>query len=373
MTGAIKGDVMSECAIQTELKRPSEMTAAERGAWREIVEGCGTFDSPYFRLEFVDCCEAARDDTRVLVARKSGQIQGFLPMQIGRVGYARPLSGPLSDVHAVITREADRVSLPDWLKSAGIPLFEYHSALALQQCWHESEQMRDGSAVVDCSQGYDAFEESRKAAEPKAFKNIRARRRKLEAEEGGFEFRMDDFSGEALAAMLEWKRAQYKLTGVFDVFSVAWTNRLVDAIVNTRTDRFAPVCGSLRVNGKIIAAHFGMRSENRIQYWFPSYDPAFNHVSPGLLLLLETVRHASETGLKSVELGPGDYDFKRHLGCWQIPLAGGCVVTRSAVTALRSAARALADASERAPIGKAGQLPRRALKKADRLASFYAV
>lgn len=364
---------MSERMIQTELKRPSELTGAERGAWLEFVDGYGLFDSPYFRIEFAECCEEARGDTRVLVGRQGGQILGFLPLQMGKIGYARPLSGPLSDVHGVITREADKVSLPDWLKSAGIPLFEYHSALALQQCWHESEQMRDGSAVVDCSEGYDAFEEARKTAEPKAFKNIRARRRKLEAEEGGFEFRMDDFSDEALDAMLHWKRAQYRTTGVFDVFSVAWTNRLVAAINRKRTDRFGPICGTLRVNGQIIAAHFGMRSENRVQYWFPSYDPAFNHVSPGLLLLLETIRHAADTGLSSVELGPGDYDFKRHLGAWQVPLAGGCVVTRSPVTALRSAARALAAASERSSLGKAGQIPRRALKKADRLASFYAV
>ncbi|MEN0652012.1 MULTISPECIES: GNAT family N-acetyltransferase [Hyphobacterium] len=364
---------MTERMIQTELKRPSELTDAERGAWLEFVDGSGLFDSPYFRLEFAECCEEARGDTRVLVGRKCGQILGFLPLQLGKVGYARPLSGPLSDVHGVITRQPEEVCLPDWLKSAGIPLFEYHSALALQPCWHESEQVRDGSAVVDCSDGYDAFEEDRKTAEPKAFKNIRARRRKLEAEEGGFEFRMDDFTGEAFDAMLHWKRAQYHTTGVFDVFSVAWTNRLVHAISRKQTERFAPVCGSLRVNGKIIAAHFGMRSENRVQYWFPSYDPAFNHVSPGLLLLLETIRHAGETGIATVELGPGDYDFKRHLGAWQVPLAGGCVVTRSAVTALRSAARALAAASERAPIGRAGGIPRRALKKADRLASFYAV
>lgn len=359
--------------VECELKRPSELTDAERGAWREITEGAAEFDSPYFRLDFAECCEEARSDTRVIVARQGGGILGFLPVQVGRVGYARPLSGPLSDVHAVIAGEVDRVCLPDWLKSAGIPLFEYHSALALQTCWHESERMRDGSAIVDCSEGYEVFEEARKNAEPKAFKNIRARRRKLEAEEGGFEFRVEDHTDEALQTMLKWKRAQYRQTGVFDVFSVAWTNRLVAAIRARRTDRFHPVMSTLRVNGSIIAAHFGMASEARVQYWFPSYDPAFNHVSPGLLLLLETVRHAAETGKSSVELGPGDYDFKRHLGSWQIPLAGGCVVTRSAVSALRSASQALADASERAPLGKAGTLPRRLLKKADRLASFYAV
>lgn len=359
-------------AISCELKRPSELSQAERGAWEEMTDD-PVFDSPYFRIEFAECCEAARGDTRVLVAREGADILGFLPLQLGKVGYARPLSGPLADVHGVITRQSDRVCLPDWLKAAGLPLFEYHSSLAIQPCWQETERYRDGSSIVDCSDGYEAFVERRKATEPKAFKNIRARRRKLEAEEGGFEFRLDDNSDEALQAMLGWKRAQYRQTNVFDVFSVPWTRRLIEAIRARRTDRFHPVMGSLRVNGQVIAAHFGMASERRVQYWFPAYDPAFNHVSPGLLLLLETIREAAAQGKSSVELGPGDYDFKRHLGSWQIPLCGGCVVTRSAVTALRSAAVALADASERVPLGTVARIPRRALKKADRLASFYAV
>lgn len=359
--------------IQTELKRPSELNEAERGAWNEIVDRMPGFESPYFRLEFAESCEEARSDTRILIARERTGILGFLPMQIGKIGYARPLSGPLSDVHGVISGEMDKVCLPDWLKSAGIPLFEYHSALALQTCWHASERMRDGSAVVDCSEGYEAFEDARKTAEPKAFKNIRARRRKLEAEEGGFEFRHGENTDEALTAMLSWKRAQYRTTGVFDVFSVGWTNRLVEAIRRRASELFHPVLSTLRINDTIVAAHFGMASQSRVQYWFPSFDPAFNHVSPGLLLLLETIRHAAETGKQTVELGPGDYDFKRHLASHQVPLAGGCVVTQSYVSALRSASQAFARFTEKAPIGKVASLPRRALVKADKLSSFYAV
>ena len=359
-------------SIKAELKKPSELSDSERQAWTAFTDADPSLASPYFRLEFAECCEEARADTRVLVVRENGQIAGFLPLQMGKIGYARPLAGPLSDVHGVIGEPGRAVNLRAWLKAGGVPLFEFHSALGLQPCWAGHSVVQDGSWIIDISNGYDAFEQARADLEPKAFRNIRARRRKLEDMDGGFEFRMDDDRPEAFATMREWKSQQYCRTGVFDVFSVGWTTDLLKALLKKRTDRFRGTCSTLNVDGKIAAVHVGMGSESRSHYWFPAYDPAFNKLSPGLLLLLEKVRFAASDGRDSVELGPGDYDFKRNLSSSQIPLAQGCILTASAPATLRGAARSLADACEKAPLGNVGQLPRRALRKADQLASFYA-
>ena len=359
-------------SIDARLTKPSELSVAERDAWIAFTDGDPALASPYFRLEFAECCEEVRSDTRVLVVRERGQIAGFLPMQMGKVGYARPIAGPLSDVQGVIAEPDRTVDLKAWLRAGGVPLFEFHSALGLQPCWSAFSNMSDGSWIIDVARGYDAFEQARSEAEPKAFRNIRARRRKLEEMEGGFEFRMDDDRPEAFSAMIDWKREQYRRTGVFDVFSVAWTRDLLAAVLNKQSDRFRGVCSTLNIDGRIAAVHVGMTSEARCHYWFPAYDPDFNKVSPGLLLLLEKIRFASEAGRASVELGPGDYDFKRNLGSWQVPLAQGCILTASAPATLRSAARSLAGAIEKAPFGKIASLPRRALRRADKLASFYA-
>jgi CelD/BcsL family acetyltransferase involved in cellulose biosynthesis len=364
---------MRQFALNATLKRPSELSAIERGAWDAFIDGNAALASPYFRLEFAECCEEARSDTRILIARKGMEIIGFLPMQMGKVGYARPLAGPLGDVQGAITPDSYTADIAAWLSAANVPLLEFQSALALQGCWSDVERWRDGSWIIDTSRGFDAFEAERTEAEPKAFRNIRARQRKLEAIDGGFEFRMMDDRPEILQTMLDWKRAQYRRTKVFDVFSVAWTRRLMRALLNKQTDRFSGLSSSLNIDGKIAAVHIGMASESRCHYWFPAYDPAFNKVSPGLLLLIEMIRRASDQGHDSVELGPGDYDFKRNLSSYQIPLSAGCVVTRSPAAALRSAARAMAGAAEKAPLGKAGTIPRRLLRRADKLSAFYAV
>ncbi|WP_394694467.1 GNAT family N-acetyltransferase [Hyphobacterium sp.] len=359
-------------SIEAELKKPSDLLTVEREAWVAFTDADPALASPYFRLEFAECCEEARSDTRVLVVRENGQIVGFLPLQMGKVGYARPLAGPLSDVHGVISEPGREVDLKSWLKAGGVPLFEFHSALGLQSCWKEHSAVQDGSWIIDMSKGFDAFEQSRAELEPKAFRNIRSRRRKLEEAEGGFEFRMDDDRPEAFATMVDWKSQQYRRTGVFDVFSVEWTGKLLKALLKKRTDRFRGICSTLNMGGQIAAVHVGMGSESRSHYWFPAYDPAFNKLSPGLLLLLEKVRVAASEGRDTVELGPGDYDFKRNLSSSQVPLAQGCILTASAPATLRGAARSLADAFEKAPLGNVGGLPRRALRKADKLASFYA-
>ena len=359
-------------SIDARLVKPSELSDAEREAWIAFTDSDPALASPYFRLEFAECCEEARSDTRALVVREGGQIAGFLPLQMGKVGYARPIAGPLSDVHGVIAEPGRAVDLRSWLKAGGVPLFEFHSALGLQSCWKDFARVTDGSWIIDLSNGYEAFEQASAKAEPKAFRNIRARRRKLEEIEGGFEFRMDDDRPEAFAAMVEWKRQQYCRTKVFDVFSVGWTGSLLAAILRKQSERFRGICSTLNIDGRIAAVHVGMASETRCHYWFPAYDPDYNKVSPGLLLLLEKIRFASEVKRTSVELGPGDYDFKRNLGSWQVPLAQGCILTASAPAILRGAAGSLVGAIEKAPLGKAAGLPRRALRRADKLASFYA-
>lgn len=364
---------MARPVLTAELKRPSALSAAERGAWADFTAHNPVLASPYFRLGFAECCEQARSDTRVIVARQGAQIIGFLSLQTGKVGYARPLAGPLGDVHGVICAPGTEPQVGAWLSAAGVPLFEFHSALALQSCWQAGEAWRDGSWIIDLSGGFDAFEEDRAAAEAKAFRNIRARRRRLDEAFGDAEFRMDDRRPEVLETLFGWKRAQYRRTGVFDVFSVRWTRDLLQAIAQRGDTDFRGMVSSLTIDGKLAAIHAGMVSESRCHYWFPAYDPAFNKVSPGLLLLLETARHAGECGQTSVELGPGDYDFKRNLGSYQIPLSAGCIVTRSPAAALRHAARAMAGAAERAPLGPVRDIPRRILRRADKLSAFYAV
>lgn len=358
--------------MQADLKRPSELTEAERGAWAAFRAAGPLLDIPYFAPEFAQACEMARGDARVAVIRRGGAVKAFLPLHTGRVGYARPLGGPLGDYHGLIAEPGFDARATDILRAAGVPVFEFHSVLAAQGAFRPHHAWRDGSWVIDLSEGYDGFIEARSAAEAKAFRNIRSRRRKLEEAEDGFEFILDDPDPAVFETMVAWKRAQYRRTGVFDVFSVGWTNRLMRDIAGRRGDGFAGCVSSLRIGGRIAAVHVGMRSATAMHYWFPAYDPAFSNYGPGLALLLEIARGSAAQGVTAIHLGPGDYDFKQHLGGYQIGLAAGCVAAPSMVAALRGVTTRMAGALERAPLGPVSAWPGKALRKIDRLAAFYA-
>lgn len=359
--------------MQVDCRKPSELTDAERGAWRAFVQAEATLASPYFALEFAECCEEARDDTRVLVVREHGAITGFLPFQAGRLGFARPLAGPLGDAQGVIAPQPATADPAAWLALAGIPVFDFHSALASQRGFADVADTPDGSWMMDLTDGFDAWQAHRKSVNAKAMRNIATRFRRLEAHEESHSFVMADYQDDVFETMVRLKRAQYHRTGVFDVFSVGWTGRLLKAILRRKGDYFSGVSSSLRVGDRIIAVHVGMASDRLCHYWFPAYEPDHSGLSPGVLLLVEMARIAAAMGHLGVELGPGDYGFKKDLSSSQVGLVGGRFTTRSLRGALARSSHAFAESCARAPLGPAGRLPERALRKIGRVTGFRAL
>lgn len=360
---------MSQTTV--DVIKPADLGAAEREAWRSFREANPLLNSPYFALGFLDAVDAARGDTRVLAMRERGEIAGFLPFHKGPLGHARNLGGPLGDHHAIIAEPGRRFDLGHALGEAGISVFDYHGAFAAQREFVETAAMVDGSWVIDLHRGFEAFLEERGAVQPKAFRNLRARRRKLEDAPGGFELRIDDRRPEALKTVLGWKSEQYRRTRHFDAFSVAWTNMIVDWLMASEDRECRGVFSTLEIGGQLVAGHFGMRSQDVMHYWFPAYDPAFARMGPGLSLLVAICEELSRDGVTEVHLGPGDYDFKEHLAAWQMPLAMGFAHSPSMFSAAYRGADAICRASDRLSLPLA-DIPGRAFRRLDKMASFRA-
>ncbi|KAA5804706.1 GNAT family N-acetyltransferase [Alkalicaulis satelles] len=355
--------------LSVDEKQAGDLTAAEREAWRAFTAGGRDLASPYFTLGFLDAAASARRDVRVLVIRRGGSVTGFLPLHAGFMGHARPLGGPLGDHHGLIAEPGSDIALSDVLKAGGVGLFSFFGALGGQGAFAPHALARDGSWVMDLSEGFEAYADARAAVEPKAFRNLRARRRKLESAEGGFEFRIDDRREDVFAAALAWKSAQYRRTGVFDAFSVRWTRDLLKALRHQDDCRL--LVSSLEIGGKLAAAHVGMRSAQVLHYWFPVYDPEFSAVGPGLSLLLEIASAMPGEGVREIHLGPGDFMFKQHLGSWQFALLSG-FAGQGAPLAVQRAARALELRAERLPLGPVSRLPGKAFRRIDVMAGFHA-
>ena len=126
---------------------------------------------------------------------------------------------------------------------------------------------------------------------------------------------------------MQWKfeRHRYSPEGYADMFTIPWTRQLIERVHATQTPAFGGILSVLYVGDEIAAAHMGLRSHSFWHYWLPAFNPKFARYSPGLILLLRMAQHASAAGLRRIELGAGEYEYKQAFANGVTLLAGGAV------------------------------------------------
>ena len=363
---------MAGSSITAELVPLAGLTTAQRAAWRGMRAGNPTLASPYFALEFADLIADRRHDAQALVLTRKGRTVGFLPMQLSNWGVARPLGGPLGDHHGLISDDDD-LDFAAVLRRSPASVFCFHGAPASQTSFAAEASQIEPSWSIDLSEGCDAWLEGRRLADAKAMRNIRARQRKL-AESGlDITYRLNDRRPEALAATFANKREQYRRTHAFDVFIAKWARELIHDLFELQTPQLRGCLSTLEINGQLAAAHFGMRSETVLHYWFPVFWPQYAHFGPGLLLFLEMAREMAADGIDTIHLGPGPAEFKRKLANASFEVASGRIKRPSLAAGLMTAGAGLDALARRLPIGRVARWPGKALHRLDTLAAAYGI
>ena len=294
-------------------------------AWSEAQEADSALASPFLRPEFTLAVAGVRDDVNVGVLEQGGQAVGFFPYQRGRFSIGHPVGGPLNDLQGVIVRPGidwDGVQL---IRGCGLLEWKYGRLLASQlKPFH---LRRHSSAFIDLSRGYDAYvaEKRRAGINPENILRLARKTRKLERDVGPLRFELHSSDATHLATLMKWKFERYAAHGYDDVFGIPWARQLVERLHATQTASFGGTLSVLYAGDEVAAAHMGIRSQSVWHYWFPAYNRKFAPYSPGLMLLLRMAQHALTAGLRSIELGGGDYEYKQTLMNHSIVLAEGTV------------------------------------------------
>ncbi|RKR03158.1 GNAT family N-acetyltransferase [Maricaulis maris] len=363
---------MSDQMTRTDIVTLDGIGAAERQVWNGFREQNRSLASPYFSLDFVEAVARRRQDTRIAILHRNGTIAGFLPLHLSRSGVARPIGGPLGDHHGLITTTPD-LDVEAALAGSGFGILNYHGALADQASFARgSTAPAEISWVSDLSSGYDSFLDDCAREDAKAMRNIRARQRKLAELGDRVVFRLDDRRPDALRAVIETKREQYRRTNALDVFVASWARHLIEDLFDTDTSEFAGMLSTVEIDGQLAAAHFGMRSDTVLHYWFPVYRPEFSKLGPGLTLYLEIARHLADQGVREIHLGPGDYDFKRRLSNAGFGVVGGRLQRPSLAHALVRTGQAIDSMAQALPLGRVSNWPGKAFRRLDRWAAVHA-
>jgi len=357
-------------ACQYETAPWTALDARDRAAWAEFRARRPGLASPFFHPDWGDAVHAARGDLEVARITLDGATAGFLPFHRGRLGALRPAGGPMSDAHGFICAPDAPIDAAAAVRALKGQSFRFGAAPADDPALGPLGRRADGFSL-DLSRGYDAYLEARRAAQPKAFRNLRARIRKLEEATGEARFVADDRDPATLDRVLEMKRAQYRRTGQIDVFRPPWTGRLLRLLSGRTGPGLRGRLSTLWLDGRLATGHFGLQADGVLHYWFTAYDPELAVYSPGLVLLHRIAETVAAEGVTRLDLGGGAYRFKQEFADLRVPMGAGTVRGRGFVARAGQGAEAVARRIARLPLGAAASLPERALARVDRLIAFH--
>ena len=140
-------------------------------------------------------------------------------------------------------------------------------------------------------------------------------RRKLRRlqDQGQVVLRLDVPPDEVAAVMprlIDLKRRQLGRVGGKDPFSGPGSRAFYDAMAAGGQEHPRVMVSTLELDGKVIAAHWGMVAGRRFYWLLPVYDDAWRAFSPGLHLMQALMEWCCGNGIEVFDFTLGDEDYK---------------------------------------------------------------
>jgi CelD/BcsL family acetyltransferase involved in cellulose biosynthesis len=356
--------------VEIDILHPQLMPAEMVAHWRALQDADIALDSPFLSPNWPQAVERAQAGTdrgiRVAVLFDNGRPRGYIAARAG--AYTAMAAGaPLCDYQGLVAEPGVVLDPKQLVAALGVGRFDFSHMLADQAAFRPFGRGSDVSWIVDVEAGYEAYAAAKRADGVSALKDLDKKRRKAEREAGPVVFTAHGRARTDFDQLFDWKRAQYRATGQTDVFGPAWTMALMRDLFDRRDPEFGGVLFTLTMGDKLAAAHFHLRGAKTIHAWMIAHDCAFERYSPGMLLFQDILRWMDGTPYSRLDLGQGDYRFKRELANVQQPLSHGFVGVPSPAALVRGAAYGVRAAAEALPLGPVSALPGKAMRRLDLL------
>jgi CelD/BcsL family acetyltransferase involved in cellulose biosynthesis len=335
--------------VDVDVLRPKCLPSDLAARWRELQRTNRAWDSPFLTPCWARSVEAARgdDSVRVVVVSEGDEPRAFLSATTGRMT-AIAAGGAMCDYE-------------------GVGRYDFSHILEEAQAFAPYGRGESRSWIIDLPDGYEAYAAGRRAEGVSALKEFDRKRRKVEREVGPTRFTARATSKADFDRMIALKRDQYHATGQTDVFAAGWTLRLVEALFGLEAPGYGGQFFTLHFGDELAAVQFHLVGEHTIHAWMIAHEPAFERYSPGLLLFQDILRWMDGGPYDRLDLGYGDYRFKRELSNTQQTLIHGFVGDASAASLVREAAYGVRRVAEALPLGRASELPAKAMRRLDLL------
>jgi CelD/BcsL family acetyltransferase involved in cellulose biosynthesis len=295
---------------------------------------------------------------------RAGEPAAFLAVRT-RGSTAMPVGAPMSDYQALVTRPGFPADPRAMLRALDVSRYDFCHMQADDPAFFGHARGQNTSWIVEVADGYAAYEAERKVAGVGVLKDIDKKRRKAEREVGPARFTALSDSRADFETLIAWKRAQLAATGQTDLFKTPWVMRLMEELLETRDPEFGGGLYTLHLGDELVATHFHLRGGGTIHGWLIAHDPKFERYSPGLLLFQDILKSLDHGPYRRLDLGAGDYRFKRELSNHQQAVTFGFLGAPSVSTLARKAVYRVRHIAESLPLGSVSDLPGKAMRRID--------
>jgi CelD/BcsL family acetyltransferase involved in cellulose biosynthesis len=330
-----------------------QLGVRDRDAWRDLAHQDGVLTSPYLLPDFADLVDAERGDVRVVIAEENARPVGYFAFHAPVSGIARAAGAPLSDYQGFAAAPGFSIEPGVLLKAMGAQALVYDNWAGAAPGRARS---RGGSAVIDLSDGADAWRDRRRALFKDHFKKTARRLAKAEREFGPARIVFGDPDGKRFNALRVMKGGQYRASGLYDVFGRGWTGRVFERAAQRSFGALRGLTASLYFGERLAAVEMGVQAGGVYHSWIPAYDSRFASVSPGLLLLEGIIKEAEAAGITRIDLGKGEQDYKKYYADYEVPLSAGRALSPGLAGA-RVAVWEIVEAAGAMLPGRLGQVP----------------
>jgi len=311
--------------MQIHVVPAAELAPSQAAAWSRWQQADAALDSPLFRPEFTQAVAAVRDGVEVAVLEEDGQSVGFFPFQRepGNVGI--PVAGRLCDFQGVVVRQGVAWTAAELVRGSGLSVFHFHAALACQEPFQRCGWGQVGSAYIDISGGFEAYQKKLRDSGSEEMRKTGQKARKMQREIGPLRFEPQTTDQRVLQTLIQWKLQQYRRTKAVNFLAGAWKITLLENLLQCQGSEFSGMLSALYAGDRLVAAHFGLRSAGVLHGWFPAYDPEFAKYSPGQVFWQQLLQAACTLGIRRIDLARGEERFKSSLMSGAIRVVEGSV------------------------------------------------
>ena len=304
-----------------------QLTPQEVTAWSQLQDSVADYASPYYRPEFAQAVHAVRGDVEVTVLEQGGNPKGFFAFQRHRrTGY--PVGSPMADFQGPVIKPGLSWSAAGLLRASKLAAWTFDHLPASMGEFARHGWRTSMSPYLDLSAGFEAYAAERRQAGTDKIRKTMGLGRKLATEVGTLRLVPHIADPDVFIKLLDWKRDQYRVTGVPDALAAPWKRDLLEHLLTVRLGKFAGMLSAMYAGEELVAVHLGIRTEHVLHAWFPAYNPAYSKYSPGSILWVELARSAAAMGIRRIDLGKGSESYKQQFMSGATPVTEGRVDVR---------------------------------------------